>query len=703
MADDFKKAEPSRWESGVPGHIPTFSGHKLRRMAAEGRGEIAAHVMEVQRLFRVEPENRTGEQPRHVVDLEDVTRGLGLDSADAQRIQKLVSSTSAHFNQKTQTQKLMSARGRLLSVLRDSMKHVPSDTRRELVTRAVAWWKRHSQTDYGKKPTVRAGGEMQKSNPILAMTVDTLLEGPSRPQLIVKSGGWIKTAKGYKRRRGGKWEYYYPHPDGKPGKKVKKRKKKPASTQLSLFDTAPKKEAPQQPAPPDAKPSPSRTDPESVMTRATAALALSRHKGDFSQLRALSKDTEALVALQDYVKANKNRPAKLGKVRKLIDALSAVGEGGISESVAQQARARLKVKRELRSVADNAPPGGWTDADRVSIPEPKSARPAAEHTGLESTGVPQIVAATASGEAPHGEAGRVLSEEMKSQLASVRPGKSEVLIDGTPHRVEKLIGGNRGFGGEMQQITLHLKTKAGRRAVLSIRAGSNEAHYLSSSQGEPQPVAVAFPAATEPDGTPETGKVQSLTEKHMVRKYAGTWFVAIGPGGTRGEVRGMQDGFKTKKAAVAAARKIVTTWHASHGLPLPEGYEDHADLYQAHRSVNEARGFKDAPGRMPKIPDATGSIKLQAVGRAPAKSVSEIQPGDTLMWNYGETSTVQKIQKVSPKFAKVTTRTKNGKEYTRRMKLDRLVGLDPDKHGFQKSHPALEALYARPPALVVFG
>lgn len=39
-------------------------------------------------------------------------------------------------------------------------------------------------------------------------------------------GGWQKTPKGFKRRRGGKWEYYYPHPEGKPGRKVQKKPKK---------------------------------------------------------------------------------------------------------------------------------------------------------------------------------------------------------------------------------------------------------------------------------------------------------------------------------------------------------------------------------------------------------------------------------------------------------------------------------------------
>lgn len=154
--------EPSRWQAQTPGHTPTFASKKLRRLAASGMGEMHAHQLAVQKLMRTEKPNRTGTQPRHVVMVDDVTRGLGIEYGRAQQIQRLVSQTSAQFTQKTQTQRLMHARGHLLSTLRDSMKDIPADTRDEVLRRATAYWKRTQQTDYGKEPTVRLTIPLEK-------------------------------------------------------------------------------------------------------------------------------------------------------------------------------------------------------------------------------------------------------------------------------------------------------------------------------------------------------------------------------------------------------------------------------------------------------------------------------------------------------------------------------------------------------------
>ena len=191
------KSEPSRFHTNTPGKIPTYSGHRLRQLAAAGRGELQAHTIAVARLMRVGKEDLTKPLPRKVATLADITQGLGLDSETEQRIQRLVSDTLPTFNQKTQTQRIFHARGRLLSTLRDSMQHVDSGARDEILKRAVAYWKHHHQTDYGKAPTVRfEGGAMRKSGPKLVVPLE---KGAAR-------GG-----KYYRRvpKPGGGYRYYY--------------------------------------------------------------------------------------------------------------------------------------------------------------------------------------------------------------------------------------------------------------------------------------------------------------------------------------------------------------------------------------------------------------------------------------------------------------------------------------------------------------
>jgi hypothetical protein len=78
----------------------------------------------------------------------------------------------------------------------------------------------------------------------------------------------------------------------------------------------------------------------------------------------------------------------------------------------------------------------------------------------------------------------------------------------------------------------------------------------------------------------------------------------------------------------------------------------------------------------------TKAIHLQGVGRFQAKPVSEVAVGDRLVWNYGYTSEVVSIERVSPAFVAVTTRGEEGLDgrlYTRRMKLSRLVAFSTRK------------------------
>ena len=70
------------------------------------------------------------------------------------------------------------------------------------------------------------------------------------------------------------------------------------------------------------------------------------------------------------------------------------------------------------------------------------------------------------------------------------------------------------------------------------------------------------------------------------------------------------------------------------------------------------------------------SIHLQGIGQQIAKPAETIAVGDVLVWNYGCLSTVAAVRNVSPKFIEIDT-TSDGKQYTRRLKKDRLVGWSP--------------------------
>lgn len=209
----FQKAEPSRWHTNTPGHYPSYSGHKLRAMAASGLGELNALQARAAQMQRTEPEDPTRRTPAHVVVIEDVTRGLGLDLADVWRIDGLVSGTSAEFTQKTQTQRLMHARGRLLEVMRTGMKHVPADIREELLRRATAYWRRNQQTDYGKEPTVRFGGGAMRKGPTPVLFLGSPPTEPGAIWVVPLRKAAARGGKYYRRVATGNpkrpWKYYY--------------------------------------------------------------------------------------------------------------------------------------------------------------------------------------------------------------------------------------------------------------------------------------------------------------------------------------------------------------------------------------------------------------------------------------------------------------------------------------------------------------
>lgn len=119
-------------------------------------GEAGAEVRAVNREMRRLQETTEEDAPvkRHVITIEDVTRNLGLDRGDEQRVQKLIGGENVTFHSGTQTQRITLAKGKVLEALR-AMKQIPSDTRMELTKRAMEFWRRTQTTDYAKEPTVR--------------------------------------------------------------------------------------------------------------------------------------------------------------------------------------------------------------------------------------------------------------------------------------------------------------------------------------------------------------------------------------------------------------------------------------------------------------------------------------------------------------------------------------------------------------------
>ncbi len=69
------------------------------------------------------------------------------------------------------------------------------------------------------------------------------------------------------------------------------------------------------------------------------------------------------------------------------------------------------------------------------------------------------------------------------------------------------------------------------------------------------------------------------------------------------------------------------------------------------------------------------TVQLQGVGLHFAKQAGDLEPGDTLVWNYGHSSTVVSVAEASPSFVALTEVSHlNGQTYSRRLGKTRLVG-----------------------------
>lgn len=76
-----------------------------------------------------------------------------------------------------------------------------------------------------------------------------------------------------------------------------------------------------------------------------------------------------------------------------------------------------------------------------------------------------------------------------------------------------------------------------------------------------------------------------------------------------------------------------------------------------------------------QIDTATNSIHLQSIGRHAAKRADALVVGDVTVWNYGATETVRSIVRSSPQYVTAVIVCAKGVEYTRRMKIDRMVAV----------------------------
>jgi hypothetical protein len=69
-----------------------------------------------------------------------------------------------------------------------------------------------------------------------------------------------------------------------------------------------------------------------------------------------------------------------------------------------------------------------------------------------------------------------------------------------------------------------------------------------------------------------------------------------------------------------------------------------------------------------------GYVHLQCVGGVAGKKMSDLKPGDIIMWNYGYTSTVVEVKQATAKMWELRERdNKSGKEYARRKRPDTLI------------------------------
>lgn len=131
----------------IPGSAP-----KLLARAQAGEGQAI-----LPQMFRTRPETIGPTGERNARDLNDVTKNLGLDRVDVQKIQNLISEFDPTFKPKGGNQPSFLLTARLTEAMRRSYKHIEADKRMEIVTRARSYWRNNFAIDNTRVPSKRYG------------------------------------------------------------------------------------------------------------------------------------------------------------------------------------------------------------------------------------------------------------------------------------------------------------------------------------------------------------------------------------------------------------------------------------------------------------------------------------------------------------------------------------------------------------------
>lgn len=178
-----------------PGFGAALSSHKLRARAGAGLGEMSSEIGPA-RLFQTEPEDLLAPQPRHVVTVADVTRGLGLEATVSDRVQRMVVGSNVQYTPRAGQQRLASGRSYLIEALRVLIP--AADVRGEVTRRALALWRKTQSTDGMRSPTMRT-----------VIKAEQFFAAPRARLVLLRKSGDGQERAGHK--------YLHRKPDGKGG------------------------------------------------------------------------------------------------------------------------------------------------------------------------------------------------------------------------------------------------------------------------------------------------------------------------------------------------------------------------------------------------------------------------------------------------------------------------------------------------------
>lgn len=183
-----------------PGFGAALSSHKLRARAGAGLGEMSSEIGPA-RLFQTEPEDLLAPQPRHVVTVADVTRGLGLEATVSDRVQRMVVGSNVQYTPRAGQQRLASGRSYLIEALRVLIP--AADVRGEVTRRALALWRKTQSTDGMRSPTMRT-----------VIKAEQFFAAPRVRLVLLRKSGDGEERAGHKylhRKPDGKggWSYFY--------------------------------------------------------------------------------------------------------------------------------------------------------------------------------------------------------------------------------------------------------------------------------------------------------------------------------------------------------------------------------------------------------------------------------------------------------------------------------------------------------------